>query len=200
MGCDIHIHCEYRKNEDSPWINCDSFRINPRILSEDEWENYASNDNFLYDPKMWREDIYDGRDYELFGILAGVRSCEVNQIKEPVGVPSDMHWLTKKMVDKSVKWGHSYTTYTARELFKAYDKMKRKWKKAKKKAARIEDDYYTKYALDENDYYIGSNNYHHMDSLINSIKENMKKYLYCFDQEDRMNDSDNFRLIMYFDS
>lgn len=135
----------------------------------------------------------------LFGYLAGVRYI-TTPIKEPCGVPDDMHWVTQKYIDKAKSYGHSYTFYYASELINGYDKMKRKWKKAKKKAHHIEKEDCTKYAYDKDDYIIGTDEYKCLKGIIGPMKHLMSEYLYCWDDDDFYDKGRNFRLIMFFDS
>ena len=63
MGCDIHIRLE-KMNKEGEWESIDYYKI------REDWE-----DSKKYHPStfpFFPVDIYDGRDYELFGILAGI--------------------------------------------------------------------------------------------------------------------------------
>jgi len=69
MGCDIHCYLEYRDP-------------NPEWKPQDgviQWTGWSR--------------IYPGRNYEVFGHLAGVRSS-TEPVVEPRGVPEDMSWET----------------------------------------------------------------------------------------------------------
>lgn len=66
MGCDIHIYPEYS-----------SFRSG----AKDYWQNFATNMN-------------PGRDYELFGALAGIRGFP-GPIVPIRGLPDDLAMMTK---------------------------------------------------------------------------------------------------------
>lgn len=63
MGCDIHMYVEYR----SP------------TMREDYWSSFG-------------ERINPGRNYTLFGYLAGVRDTEVKQIVPSRGLPENLGW------------------------------------------------------------------------------------------------------------
>ncbi|MCK4815818.1 hypothetical protein KA005_08610 [bacterium] len=78
MGCDIHIYTE-KKDHNGVWGCADFYEVNKYYdkLDEDEWEQEYSH-----------VDFYRGRNYELFGALAGVRSG-TNKFIPPKGVPSD---------------------------------------------------------------------------------------------------------------
>ena len=107
MGCDIHCYAE-RKNKDGKW----EIVVN-KEKNEDEWVSVN------YHP-------YDGRNYNLFAILANVRNgiafagCKTgegfNPISNPKGVPYD---ASKEYISIVEQWdvdGHSRSYFTLREL------------------------------------------------------------------------------------
>lgn len=80
MGCDIHIRTEYFKN--GRWHNCDHF--------------YCDDESLKIEPAFNLCSIYDGRDYEMFGYLAGVRSDPLINFNFDRGLPDDVTFVTKK--------------------------------------------------------------------------------------------------------
>ena len=108
MGCDIHLHCEYRKN--GIWYNCDNF----------EWNQETGQYEFV--------SIYSDRNYILFGVLAGVRSNEPEKIDSPRGLPDDIALKTKELADLDFKWTHSHSYLTLRELLKWRERQQKKWR------------------------------------------------------------------------
>jgi hypothetical protein len=78
MGCDIHMYTE-KKDHKGVWRCTDFYEVNQYYNEDekDEWE-----------PEFNHFDFYRGRNYELFGVLAGVRSEAVKFIP-PKGVPLD---------------------------------------------------------------------------------------------------------------
>ena len=70
MGTDIHLYVEHYNKESKRWENLFLYKK-------------SSEGEFL------PVDIYDGRDYDLFGLLAGVRSV-IDPFVLPRGVPEDM--------------------------------------------------------------------------------------------------------------
>jgi hypothetical protein len=80
MGCDIHMYVEYRQTFAS---------------QRAQWERYRPGQEFVEDrPAPWfsfGSRINPGRDYGLFGLLAGVRAGSA--LIEPRGVPEDMSWV-----------------------------------------------------------------------------------------------------------
>lgn len=65
MGCDIHMYVEYRPN---------------KTWGSDSWQSFNDRMN-------------PGRDYHLFGLLAGVRGGTA--IIEPRGLPSDLGYYSE---------------------------------------------------------------------------------------------------------
>ena len=70
MGCDIYLYVEHYNKESKRWENLFLYKK-------------SSEGEFL------PVDIYDGRDYDLFGLLAGVLSV-IDPFVLPRGVPEDM--------------------------------------------------------------------------------------------------------------
>ena len=62
------------------------------------------------------ESLYSGRNYELFGILAGVRDHNNDSIDDPRGLPEDVSEVTKKESDRWDGDGHSHSWLTLKEL------------------------------------------------------------------------------------
>jgi hypothetical protein len=109
MGADIHIFTERYISHvkgDEKWVNIDHWTYNP-------WYKEGKDDERMLD----HISIYDGRDYELFGILANVRyTPDEGPISEPRGLPDDVSNVTKKESDIWGEDGHSHTYFTLREL------------------------------------------------------------------------------------
>lgn len=108
MGCDIHVTLERYNKESKRWEPLNLYKKNP-------------DDTFEPIP------VYDGRNYELFGLLAGVRGSShffkggYGYIVEPRGLPEDMSsyaqfkWEEGKDEDGRV-WWHTPTWYDFCEL------------------------------------------------------------------------------------
>lgn len=103
MGCDIHLFCERYNKESKRWENLSL---------------YKKNDNGTFDAV----DVYIGRDYELFGLLAGVRSY-TNPFVIPRGIPDDLSCEVAKEYG-SGEYFHTPTWYDYCELH-AYEYMMR---------------------------------------------------------------------------
>lgn len=107
MGCDIHLFVEVRKN--GKWT------------SANKWTNKYGRMSVACE-----DCFYNGRNYDLFAILANVRNgrgfagCDTGDgfvpIAEPKGLPDD---VTKEVADESSFWGsngHSHSHFTVKEL------------------------------------------------------------------------------------
>ena len=82
MGCDIHDWAEVR-GPDGRWTKCGAVFKNPFHRPEDE-QNEFWNSPVTDSP-------YEGRNYRLFAVLAGVRNdYGIVPIVEPRGVPHDV--------------------------------------------------------------------------------------------------------------
>lgn len=94
MGCDIHCVTEVRR--DGKWS-----MAYPLISKyDDEWKEPSKI-------------LLDNRDYELFGILAGVRRPVDNPIAKGRGVPEDISWDESST---NLLGDHSYSHCTLAEI------------------------------------------------------------------------------------
>jgi len=118
MGCDIHIHVEYKRNK---YIGKDE---NGEYMYEKVWEcgDYFRL-NPYYDPNNKREPQYlksnfcEGRNYSRFATLADVRNYgETPFISEPKGLPYDISPEVKADSDAWDCDGHSHSYFTLKEL------------------------------------------------------------------------------------
>ena len=101
MGTDIHLYVEHYNKESKRW---DSLSLYKKF-SEDKFSPV---------------DIYDGRDYELFGLLTGVRSM-IAPFVFPRGVPDDMSCKVSKAYGDG-QYYHTPTWYDYCEL-QAYERI-----------------------------------------------------------------------------
>lgn len=113
MGCDIHMYVE-KKKADGTW------------KAMDKWVEEAEDD----EPSYWNADynslVYNGRNYNLFAILANVRNgygfagCDTGEgfvpISEPKGLPDDVTEEVKRCSDQWDCDGHSHSYLTLKEL------------------------------------------------------------------------------------
>lgn len=95
MGCDIHFHTE--------------------VFDGNEWQR--AKEKLVDGPCGWKEDAYtyDGRNYDLFSILAGVRGAE-SPLSEPRGVPEDASSEVSKAYTDWDLDAHSASWFTLKEL------------------------------------------------------------------------------------
>lgn len=119
MGCDIHIHVEYKKNAftgydanhepqyEKRWVCGDYFKVNPYYAEgEDDWEQPLSLVGFC-----------NSRNYSRFATLADVRNYgDTPYIDEPRGLPEDVTAEVKKDSDRWGVDGHSHSYFTLKEL------------------------------------------------------------------------------------
>lgn len=117
MGTDIHIAVEVR-NPEGGWT------------SADEWESEIENEGTPEQYTSWHipyeKQIYTGRNYDLFAILANVRNGTgfagvktgdgFNVIADPRGLPEDCDERIREWSD----WGHSHSWLTLAEIL-AFD-------------------------------------------------------------------------------
>ena len=118
MGCDIHVFCEHYNKESKRWENLSLYKKDT-------------------DGTFKSVDVYDGRDYELFGILAGVRSCS-NPFVYPRGLPDDLSCeVLNKYGDR--EYFHTPTWYDYCELYAYENMMKDSYKKTKWRDNKIKE-------------------------------------------------------------
>lgn len=119
MGCDIHIHVEYKRDKftgydannkpqyEKRWFCGDYFKVNPYYTEgEDDGEQPLSLVDFC-----------GRRNYSLFSVLADVRNYgNTPYIDEPRGLPEDVTAEVKKDSDYWGCDGHSHSYFTLKEL------------------------------------------------------------------------------------
>lgn len=112
MGCDIHLYVE-RQRKDGSWTRVPDTK-GPR-------HPYYTSNGTEEQNKFLEEPCWDtGRDYLLFGRLAGVRR-DVLPIAEPRGIPADISKsVAKQWKDGMGDW-HTPSYLSAQELLAAKD-------------------------------------------------------------------------------
>lgn len=97
MGCDIHLYTEAKKSN-GKWCCSDYFKLN--------------EESYIHIP------IYHDRNYALFATLADVRNySDIEPIDSPRGLPENLSNTVKKELDLWTYDRHSYSWFTAKELF-----------------------------------------------------------------------------------
>lgn len=104
MGCDIHVFVE-RKNEEGKWVAVEG--PNPYY---GKWDNET--------PLVLEGWLYNGRNYALFGLLAGVRNETIKPISEQKGIPEDASDEWREYTEDDCDL-HSHSYYTLKELEEA---------------------------------------------------------------------------------
>ena len=200
MGCDINVTLERYNEESKRWEPLNLYRKNP-------------DDTFEPIP------VYNGRDYELFGLLAGVRGSshffggDYGYLVEPRGLPKDMsvqaqlEWENGK--DEHGKmWWHTPTWYDFCELDTyAYllNDFNKEMKKKNKKIGELEkkiNELENKDEEDERDCwfedeYENEDDYNGIDSLVSFVdclKDILRKYGIYHPKVGEI------RIVMWFDS
>lgn len=101
MGCDIHLYVE--RLIEGKWVQ--------QLKSDEKMKNGSPT----VDAKYW----YYGRNYALFGLLAGVRNHDLTPLVSPRDLPKDMsEGLTREWSFNWSEDGHTPTYYYLDELIK----------------------------------------------------------------------------------
>jgi hypothetical protein len=167
MGCDIHLYVEAKHN--GKWVNVDEYEI--------------VHPDTTYSYKKIKYPYYDGRNYDLFAILANVRNGHgfagiktgegFNPISEPKGLPVD---VSPEVLHEADGWegdGHSHSWHTVADLF-AYD-----WTQVTTQQGYVDATTYYRWNRFEPEYGEGPDTYSSMISggLIKKISEEEMKSL-----------------------
>jgi len=95
MGCDIHMHIEYRPL----WVQENKNKREPDL----EWF-------------CWAEDVDGCGDYDMFGIIAGVRNSFIKPLVLPRGIPKNLGYQVKDRIERIGSDGHTHTWLTPKEF------------------------------------------------------------------------------------
>lgn len=187
MGCDIHVHLEWKRRNDEKWNSGDLYSKN-------------------YDGKYYLREFYNARDYDLFALLANVRNRnEIDFISMPRGLPND---ATPETVKDAEDWrgdGHSHSWLTLKEIID-YDAkhkpIKRSGYMTREDAQRVEDgDEPNSYCRDyfPKDGHLVWKEWERADDTLKSFYEPMidqvQKFTYMPESE-----YDNVRAVFWFDN
>lgn len=140
MGCDIHLFVEVRK--DGKWEaikDIDKIALWQAQENLKDFENFDEGEVSGYTEMDFIERVeqesqpkymflYNGRNYNLFSMLADVRNGYISNgntymikpIDDPRGVPSDASSAYKEYVDEWGADGHSHSYFTLTELDTPY--------------------------------------------------------------------------------
>ncbi|MCM8832449.1 MAG: hypothetical protein NC816_00775 [Candidatus Omnitrophica bacterium] len=99
MGCDIHCIVEVYNKDSGEW---------EYLAPDGRWSFFLTKDTAYY------SSIYDKRNYQLFGALAGVRGDPYDDYSTPIGWPKNMSSYAEKLIQDENYHSHSY--FTLREL------------------------------------------------------------------------------------
>lgn len=118
MGCDIHMFVEFKCGNGMPWqadehhfpvweSRCKDDKDVPQADWCDRCQNEEDEDQKYCDAGYldYSRVRATGRDYQLFGLLAGVRSAG----PDPRGLPDDVSAMIKAAADRDGSDGHSHS-------------------------------------------------------------------------------------------
>lgn len=106
MGCDIHICTEKKRQRRDAWVSCDSRKPDP------DYEDDPNATATVFAPYI---DI--DRNYDLFAVLAGVRSrLAIAPVSLPRGLPMDVSPETYAEANSWFRDGHSWSWLLVSEL------------------------------------------------------------------------------------
>ena len=108
MGCDIHVFAEQRSN--SVWRRTDPM---PRDLQLQDPFLQQHPEYITCEPGRG---FYDGRWYQLFGALAGVRDAAGANLYGGRGIPDDVSPVVRGHAEEWGPDGHSHSWATLEEL------------------------------------------------------------------------------------
>ena len=201
MGCDIHMFTEIKRTiDDKPrWVNSDRWVPNPYYI-------YGNDDEKQYERPWECHSIYDGRNYELFSVLANVRGYGP-AILEPRGLPDDICVLTKAESDRWDGDGHSYSYFTLRELVEYYNNnpyrdvngyISQEDAKKLDEEGIIPEDWY--WVDGEDKVYREWKMESLIKPLIDKLKLRYKDEFYTWPENQTMEDHEKIRIVFWFDN
>lgn len=136
MGTDIHSYVIVKKriykqteneNHQRQWV-VDGYEWKLVNLWEKNRYFNPNADNVFDKQEIRPASCYSGRNYMLFGVLAGVRSMEYDPIDYPRGLPSGCPQELRDYIDSWENDAHDVSWYSLAELNKAV-KDKKKYPK-----------------------------------------------------------------------
>ena len=205
MGCDIHMFVEIHRHDrdfKDGWRDADNYQ-----------KDYWNTDKRVTELSRFEKvPIWDGRDYTLFSILAGVRnSNNIKPVKEPRGFPEDCNESIKNQYEE---WGidaHTPSWLTLKEL-KAYSNKHKTFPYSglvDPEAARKLDEeniYPSTWCADTSDktwvYREWQREQYSLGKLISNLEQRLEEYRYYFTFEERENNKheSKIRIVFWFDN
>ena len=206
MGCDIHVFVESRArrdDDDGTWYNRDHFTINYGYEVGREFELGA-----MYE----QVPIYNNRNYDLFALLAGVRSSSnIVPIDEPRGIPDDVCEFIQSEFDKWHDDAHTPSFFTLAELKEASFKHKgteQSWFISPEDAAALDER-----GIIPTEYYYAScdeprvrrswvDMQNPFDELIKGLERRMSEVFWCthYSSTERIKYESKIRIVFWFDN
>lgn len=199
MGCDIHMKCEYLNHNDV-WADCDYYKRNP----------YYDANETDGEEELLTVPIADGRDYDLFAILANVRNYgETEYISNPKGVPDDCNEHIRADIDMWDLSGHSHSYLTLRELVdwqNSHDKVTQKGLVPPEAAKKLDEegvlpDMWCQGTNDRNWVWrTWERECKPLEPIIKEMKSRLAEFKWCFTEEKIEENMDNIRIVFWFDN
>ena len=123
MGCDIHFFTErwtsdYKYEGPKDLSELRDSKLEEILENAEPNYRWVSADSWSKDDDWYADELYNGRSYYLFAILADVRngSGVIEPIDYPRGIPDDASSGYKHVVDRWDGDGHSHSYFTLDEL------------------------------------------------------------------------------------
>lgn len=190
MGCDIHIYTEIKMTlradregtQITQWFPADAYFPNPYVEMgiKDPYSCAFEGEETI---PFLRTEIYKGRQYFLFALLADVRNYNgVTPMSEPRGIPEDACRRTRDGYEPWKKDAHSASYVTLAELIRFADY----YPGSKEDAADVKE------VLEE--------------SLINPLKEranclgHIPAYLWEGSMLEALKRAEDIRIVFWFDN
>ena len=123
MGCDIHFFTErwtsdYKYEGPKDLSDLRDSKLEEILENTEPNYRWVSADTWSKDDSWYADEMYNGRSYYLFAILADVRngSGGIEPIDYPRGIPDDASSGYMYVVDRWDGDGHSHSYFTLDEL------------------------------------------------------------------------------------
>ncbi|MEK4108149.1 hypothetical protein NST28_29200 [Paenibacillus sp. FSL R10-2791] len=200
MGCDIHMYVEGKRTIHGveKWVSGDYYSVNPYYTEGEDGEQ-----------KYRISPIYDGRNYRLFAVLAGVRNySDIEPIAESKGIPNDSCPEILEANEYCRGDGHSHSYLTLHELQEyAAKKIKTKYSgyvhesethkplngecpSSWCQSTNAPDHKYMEWEVEENI----------LEPIIEGLRNRAKELFYCYDEEQINERSKKIRVVFWFDN
>lgn len=205
MGCDIHVYTEVLStvNGEKIWRSADLYKLN-------HYFNVTDLDDG--EPEYVVHPVYNSRNYELFGALAGVRVRldDSPLLSEPKGIPGDCSPPTKAANDYWNGDGHSHSHSTLAELYKFRKEnapLRRSGLMSPENAERLDSgvgeptEWCQGTSIQDYVHRVWTPRDSILDDFINAVESRAKDELWVFGDGPVPSDkAESFRIVFWFDN